>query len=124
MGDSRARNGGHSTSKTLMQVGAEMLAEGRTASDLEMTDLCEMDPMMLPPRLRAKVREMKKPNPIYCKESQKVGALTPSELERADKYFPKTQEFTSWHGGQYFANSKLNTSTDKSRVHAALDHFG
>ena len=42
----------------------------------------------------AKVMAMKKPNPIYAKESQKVGAYPPSELEKPDKYLPKTQEFT------------------------------
>lgn len=111
-------------SKTLLQVGKSMIAAGRTASDLELKDLVDMDPHMLPPKMRALVRQMLKPNPIYAKESQKLGAYPPSELEKPDKYLPKTQEFTKWHGGKFFANSTLNTSTDKSRVHQHLDQFG
>ena len=170
-----------------------MIDSGRTASDLLLEDLLDMDPAMLPPRMRgqqclclfspqiysspfvrhstvlignlhasvlvfaAKVKEIKKPNPIYRKESSKLGAYPPSDLEKPDKFLPKTQQFTKvvtvvllshskfsscsellmwicsvilsptllqWHGGKFFANSTLNTSTDKSRVHRNLDQFG
>ena len=111
-------------SKTLLQVGKQMIANGRTSSDLEMNDLLEMNPFDLPPMMRAKVMAMRKKNPIYQKESQKLGAYPPSELEKPDKFLPKTQQFTKWHGGKYFANSTLNTSTDKSKVHRTLDQFG
>lgn len=114
-------------SKTLNQVGAELVASGRSACDLTLEDIMDMDPFMLPPKMRgrctalascvewrcvahhgrfartnrycyvcptAQVAAMKKPNPIYQKESQKCGAKAPTELEKNQKYLPKTQTFT------------------------------
>ena len=113
------------TSKTLLQVGKSMIDSGRTSSDLRLDDLLQMDPAMLPPRMRgqkycflfliqiypsqlitsvsfhfhlcvcaAKVMQMKKPNPIYKKESSKIGAYPPNDVEKSDKFLPKKTEFT------------------------------
>ena len=38
--------------------------------------------------------QMKKPNPIYKKESSKIGAYPPNDVEKSDKFLPKKTEFT------------------------------
>ncbi len=83
-----------SKSKTLNQVGAELLAAGKTADDLELVHLKDVDPYMLPPKMRAKLKSTLNPHPVFVKESSKYGAKKQEEIEKQEKYLPKTQKFT------------------------------
>ena len=78
-----------------MQVGAKMIAEGRSHADLTMEDLKLLDPMTLPPKLRVKVQPH---HPLYARESASYGKKQPNALEKTTTVSEMKRKSLDWIG--------------------------